>query len=172
PRQVGLAGDDLHVRLHAGEPPVPGQEPHGAPGPGHQQQAEQEDPLHARTSSAPARWRISSTARTWSAGQRTSTPNRSAEKRGSYRPALPRLGSRLVSRRPSSVHRPPKRIVSSKAMTTKGGMETTGFPPTMSPHLRDDQMVSQKPVAVPVRPPTSVNRRTGLRGSPWPVSAS
>ena len=51
--------------------------------PADDQQAQEEHPLHGRTSSAPARRRISSAVRTWSAGHVTSTPNRSAVKRGS-----------------------------------------------------------------------------------------
>ena len=41
-------------------------------------------------------------------------------------------------------------MVSSKAMTTKGGMETTGLPPVIRPHFIADQMVRRKPEAVPV----------------------
>ncbi len=51
------------------------------------------------------------------------------------------------------MQRPPRRMVISKAMTTKGGMETTGLPPVIRSHLSAVQIVSAKPAAVPVRPP-------------------
>lgn len=61
---------------------------------------------------------------------------------------------------------PAKRIVSSKAITTKGGIEITGFPPVIRFHLSEDQIVNAKPEKVPVSPPTRVKRRTGLTGRP------
>ena len=47
--------------------------------------------------------------------------------------------------------RPPNRMVSSKAMITKGGKDTGALPPVTSSHLSDVQMVRKKPVAVPVK---------------------
>src|SRR5205814_8195994 len=67
-------------------------------------------------------------------------------------------GSRPSTAIPITVARPPNRIVSSNAITTKGGIETTGLPPVVSPHCIADQIVSRNPDAVPVRPPISVKR--------------
>ena len=72
----------------------------------------------------------------------------------------------------SALARPPKRIVSSNAMMTKGGMETTALPPVRSSHLSDDQMVRKNPVAVPARPPTSVKNRTADTGRTFSTSSS
>ncbi len=57
-------------------------------------------------------------------------------------------------------------------MITNGGIDTTGLPPVIRFHLSAVQIVSAKPDAVPIRPPTRVKSRTGLRGRPWPVKAS
>ena len=43
---------------------------------------------------------------------------------------------------------PPRRIVISKAITTNGGIETTGLPPVIRFHLSAVQIVSAKPAAV------------------------
>src|SRR5262249_36442555 len=67
---------------------------------------------------------------------------------------------------------PPKRMVSSKAMITKGGKDTGALPPVTSSHLSDDQMVRKKPVAVPVRAPIKGKSRTALRGRTLSVSSS
>lgn len=63
-----------------------------------------------------------------------------------------------------AVARPPKRMVSSKAMTTKGGIDATGLPPVTRFHCIAVQIVRRKPEAVPVRPPISVKSRTRLTG--------
>src|SRR5215813_913623 len=70
------------------------------------------------------------------------------------------------------VARPPKRMVSSKAMITKGGKDTGALPPVTSSHLSDDQMVRKKPVAVPVRAPIKVKSRTALTGRTLSISSS
>ena len=73
-----------------------------------------------------------------------------------------RPGRRAVTKSPRRVQSPPRRIVISKAMTTNGGMETTGLPPVIRFHLSAVQIVSAKPAAVPVSAPTRVKSRTGL----------
>src|SRR5215510_14041897 len=70
------------------------------------------------------------------------------------------------------VARPPKRMVSSKAMMMKGGKDTGALPPVTSSHLSDDQMVRKKPVAVPVRAPIKVKSRTALTGRTLSISSS
>src|SRR5262250_1699321 len=70
------------------------------------------------------------------------------------------------------VARPPKRMVSSKAMMTKGGKDTGALPPVTSSHLSDDQMVRKKPVAVPVSAPIKVKSRTALSGLTLSISSS
>ena len=58
-----LAGNQLHVVLHAGRPAVADETAHHAGHRADDQEAQEEHPLHARTSSAPAPRRRSSTAR-------------------------------------------------------------------------------------------------------------
>src|SRR5215467_10796713 len=70
------------------------------------------------------------------------------------------------------VARPPKRMVSSKAMMTKGGKDTGALPPVTSSHLSDDQMVRKKPVAVPVSAPIKVKSRTALSGLTLSISST
>src|SRR5205823_13989007 len=137
---------------------------HQPAGRGDDQKREDEDPLHGRTSSAPAARRISRTepprpGATWMA-----TPKRSLVKRGSKLGLGVSRGSRPSSAMPSTVAIPPNRIVSSNAMTTKGGMEATGLPPVVRPHCSEDQTVSMKPDAMPVGPAMTVKRRTRLTG--------
>src|SRR5512138_2016093 len=64
--------------------------------------------------------------------------------------------------RPRIVESAPNRIVSSNAMMTHAGIEMIGLPPVTSGQSMDVQVASANPVAAPVRPPTSVNSRTGL----------
>src|SRR5690606_27385922 len=64
--------------------------------------------------------------------------------------------------RPMTVESAPNRIVSSNAMITHAGSEMIGLPPVTSGQSIDVQVASAKPLAAPVRPPTSVNSRTGL----------
>ena len=54
-----------------------------------------------------------------------------------------------MSRTAISVESPPNRMVSSNAMMMNGGIETGAFPPVISSHLSDVQMVRKKAVAVP-----------------------
>ena len=51
-------------------------------------------------------------------------------------------------------------------------MDTGALPPVTSSHLSDVQIVRKKPVAVPVRAPTSVKRRTFESGSTFSISCS
>ena len=67
---------------------------------------------------------------------------------------------------------PPRRIVSSKAMMTKGGYETGSLPPVTRLHWTEDQMVRKKPRLVPVNAPVSVKRRTLLSGRTRSTSCS
>src|SRR5207237_2762250 len=64
----------------------------------------------------------------------------------------------------------PNRIVISNMMTTYGGIEPTGLPPTTTGQSYDMYSVSQAPTAHPAMPPTSVNMRTGLTG--WSSASS
>ena len=57
-------------------------------------------------------------------------------------------------------------------MTTNAGIATTGLPPTSSGQLRFIQICMEKAAVVPVRPPMSVNRRTGLTECPQASSSS
>src|SRR6266849_3247145 len=63
-------------------------------------------------------------------------------------------------------------MVSSKAMMTNGGKDTGALPPVTSSHWSEVQMVRKKPVAVPVRPPISVKKRTLLSGRTCSISSS
>ncbi len=58
----------------------------------------------------------------------------------------------------------PSRMVSSKAMTTYGGIDAMVLPPTSSGQSSDIQIVMPNPAAQPVSPPIRVKRRTGLTG--------
>jgi len=68
------------------------------------------------------------------------------------------------------VDRAPNKIVISNMMTTYGGTEPTGLPPTTMGQSYDIQSVSQAPTAQPAIPPISVNIRTGLTA--WPSASS
>src|SRR5712692_11738183 len=63
-------------------------------------------------------------------------------------------------------------MVSSKAMMTNGGKDTGALPPVISSHWSEVQIVRKKPVAVPVRPPISVKKRTLLSGRTFSISSS
>src|SRR5207249_4711429 len=60
--------------------------------------------------------------------------------------------------------RAPYRIVISNMMTTYGGIEPIGLPPSTSGQSYDMYSVSQAPMAQPAIPPIKVNIRTGLTG--------
>src|SRR5213075_1832930 len=122
---------------------------HHSAGGGDDQEREDEDVLHARTSSAPAVRKISRTESLRPGAQWTAMPKRSFVKRGSKLGLGRSRGSRPSTAIPITVARPPNRIVSSNAITTKGGIETTGLPPVVSPHCIADQIVSRNPDAVP-----------------------
>src|SRR5437588_8782548 len=64
----------------------------------------------------------------------------------------------------------PNSTVISNMMTTYGGMEPMGLPPTTTGQSYDMYSVSQAPMAQPEMPPTSVNMRTGLTG--WSSESS
>jgi hypothetical protein len=64
------------------------------------------------------------------------------------------------------VKREPQRIVPSKVITRKGGIDTTGFPPgRIIGQFMWVREHKEKAKVAPVIPPTRVNQRTGL-GSP------
>src|SRR5207245_1617687 len=118
---------------------------HESPGAGDDEQHENEDVLHAFTSSAPAALRIWRTEPPRPDAQCTATPKRSLVKRGSNVGEALMRGSRPSRTMPMTVATPPKRIVNSKAMMTNGGMDATGLPPVMSPHCIADQIDRKKP---------------------------
>ena len=62
----------------------------------------------------------------------------------------------------ATVLKAPIRIVSSNPITTYGGIEAIGFPPTTSGQSYDIQIVIAKPAVHPVSPPISVKSLTGL----------
>ena len=71
------------------------------------------------------------------------------------------------------VARPPKRMVSSKAMMMKGGKGHGRLAARdQLPLACDDQMVRKNPVAVPVSAPARVNSRTALSGRTFSISSS
>ena len=83
---------------------------------------------------------------------------------GTGRPLSDFIAERTIT--PRTVASEPKRIVSSKPMTTNDGIAVIGLPPTRSGQSLDIQIASEKPAAQPVRPAKSVQRRTGEIGSP------
>ena len=83
-----------------------------------------------------------------------------------------RRGSRPSNSTASTVASPPNRMVSSNAMITKGAYDTGCLPPVTSDQTREDQMLRRNPVAVPVRPPISVNSRTFDSGRTRSTSSS
>src|SRR5207249_11666060 len=145
-------------------PPESEYQPQGDPLARDGEKTEERDVIHTFTSPAPAEVRIWRTEARRSAAQCTATPKRSLVKRPSNVGDGRKRGRRPSKIMPMTVEMPPKRIVSSKAITTNGGMDATGLPPVMRPHCIADQMVRKNPDAVPVRPPMSVNSRTGLTG--------
>src|SRR5262245_56192972 len=127
---------------------------------------------HRRTSSAPADLNTVPTASAFSGGQVTATPNRSSVNRGSYVTDGVSFGSRPRMRMANTVDKPPSRIVNSNAMMMNGGKETGALPPVSNDQMSDDQMVRKNPVAVPVKPPINVNRRTFDSGRTRSTSCS
>src|SRR5213079_1799609 len=65
---------------------------------------------------------------------------------------------------PRIVESAPNRIVISNMITTYGGIEPIGLPPSTSGQSYDMYSVIQAPMAQPAIPPISVNIRTGLTG--------
>src|SRR5438445_12060383 len=65
---------------------------------------------------------------------------------------------------PRIVESAPNRIVISNMITTYGGTDPIGLPPSTSGQSYDMYSVTQAPMAQPAIPPISVNIRTGLTG--------
>ena len=66
--------------------------------------------------------------------QMISTPKQSLVNRGSTSGVRVSRGSRANRRKPSMPPIAPSRIVSSNAITTNGGIETSSLPPVISGH--------------------------------------
>src|ERR1043166_5242281 len=75
-----------------------------------------------------------------------------------------RAANNALKAMPRIVVSAPNRIVISNMMTTYGGTEPTGLPPTTTGQSYDIHSVSHAPIAQPAMPPISVNMRTGLTG--------
>src|SRR5437899_11144414 len=98
-------------------------------------------------------------------------PNLSFVNRGSYA-TVPnrRAANSALNTMPRIVDSAPNRTVISNMMTTYGGIEPIGLPPSTSGQSYDMYSVSQAPTAQPAIPPINVNIRTGLTG--WPNASS
>src|SRR2546425_453406 len=162
-----LARHDARRLRHVVDPAVRDDRAHQAGGAADAQEHEEEDVLHARTSSAPAARRISRTDALRAGVQCTATPKRSLVKRRSKLGEGHRRGSRPSTTMPITVATPPNSTIISNMMTTYGGLTGKpigGLPPRKRPHWSDVHAVRIHADASPSRPPSSVKIRTRLTG--------